>query len=113
MLLELALPQPLQKLMVFDEADVGVSGATASLIGSVLKDFAKSTPLVCITHSPQVAAKADHHWYVQKSQHNDTWQSVVNHLKGDAHIRAVAALLGDASITQATLANAKELCLSE
>ncbi len=113
LLLELVLPQDPPKLMVFDEADVGVSGATASLIGSFLRQNSTHRPIICITHSPQVAAKAKYHWYVNKQQTASGWQSKVNLLNNESHIRAVAALLGGIDITDATMANAKQLCNSE
>ena len=110
LLLQLSLPQAHPKLMVFDEADVGVSGASASLIGSLLKQHATSHPVLCITHSPQVAAKADTHWYVTKQSVNKQWYSAVRTLSHEDHVHAVATLLGDESVTDVTLANAKQLC---
>lgn len=113
LLLQLSLPQANPKLMVFDEADVGVSGASASLIGNILKQHAKIHPVLCITHSPQVAAKADVHWFVTKKQVGSDWHSAVETLNHNDHIHAVATLLGDQSITDITLANARQLCETE
>lgn len=97
-------------LMIFDEADVGVSGAVAGLVGNFLKQHATTFSMLCITHSPQVAAKADKHLFVQKTQSNEDWVSTVTELEGEGRIEAVASLLGDQHVTATTLANARELC---
>ncbi|MEC8977596.1 MAG: AAA family ATPase [Pseudomonadota bacterium] len=110
LLLECFSPKSLQPLQVFDEADVGVSGATASLIGDLFKRMAQHASVLCITHSPQVAAKADHHWYVSKQPLEGSTHSRLQVLSGDDHIHAVAKLLSDHTVCAATLANARILC---
>ena len=96
--------------MVFDEADVGVSGKTASLVGRLLRTMAENNPVLCITHSPQVASCGTVHWHVIKKQTCQATETSLQVLDEPAHVREVARLLSGDTITQETLANAQQLC---
>lgn len=96
--------------LVFDEVDSGVSGAVAEMVGRLLKQLGARHQVLCITHLPQVAACAEHHYRVAKQKTSDG--EVVSHLSKldeKEKIQAVAELLGGLSITATTLKHAKEL----
>jgi DNA repair protein RecN (Recombination protein N) len=100
-------------LMVFDEADVGVSGKTASLVGRLLGAMAEKNPVLCITHSPQVAACGNIHWHIVKNQSHNHTETSLQVLDQASHIQEVARLLSGDTITPETLANAEQLCQAQ
>lgn len=95
--------------LIFDEVDVGISGATAAIVGKMLRTLGESTQVLCVTHLPQVAGNGHQHMYVSKTNKiNETETSMVT-LTQQQRIQELARLLGGNSITENTLANAQEL----
>ena len=98
--------------LIFDEIDTGISGKTSHKIGVKLHEVAqKGTQVICVTHSPQIAAIADEHLFVSKTETDGRTESSVRTLSTEEHIEEVARIIGGAKITEQTLAAAKELCL--
>ena len=98
--------------LIFDEIDTGISGKTSHKIGVKLHEVAqKGTQVICVTHSPQIAAIADDHLFVSKTEAEGRTESSVKTLSDEEHICEVARIIGGAKITDQTLAAAKELCL--
>jgi len=98
--------------LIFDEIDTGISGKTSHKIGVKLHEVAKKgTQVICVTHSPQIAAIADTHLFVSKTENEGRTHSSVQTLSDEEHINEVARIIGGAKITDQTLAAAKELCL--
>lgn len=98
--------------LIFDEIDTGISGKTSHKIGVKLHEVAeKGTQVICVTHSPQIAAIADTHLFVSKAASGDRTESSVRTLSEEEHITEVARIIGGAKITEQTLAAAKELCM--
>lgn len=95
--------------LIFDEVDTGISGATASVVGRLLKQLSLKCQVLCVTHLPQVAVYGQHHFSVSKFTQNGETMTEMTHLKGNARIQAVSRLLSGSEITETTLANAKEL----
>lgn len=95
--------------VLFDEIDTGVSGEVAHNIGLLLKEMGENVQLIAITHLPQVAAKARHHFKVSKLQHNDQTNVEVNFLNTDERVSEVARLMSGELITDAAIENAKHL----
>ena len=95
--------------LIFDEIDAGISGKTAWKVSEKMAVLGKEHQLVCITHLPQIAAMADAHFLIEKNA--DTGRSVTNirEIKDDTILYELARLLGSAVVTDAVLANAKEL----
>ncbi len=60
-------PNSVQRTMVFDEIDTGIGGRAAEAVGKKLKTLARSTQVLCITHLPQIATFADHHYVIEKN----------------------------------------------
>ncbi|MBN1783803.1 MAG: DNA repair protein RecN [Alphaproteobacteria bacterium] len=112
--LMLALKVVLAKLnpvpvMVFDEVDTGISGATADAVGARLKRLADTVQVLVITHSPQVASKGTFHLKVHKSASGDMTTTTVYTLSDDDRLQEIARLLSGDEITKTALQNAQDL----
>ena len=99
-------PQP---LMIFDEVDQGVGGAVADAVGLRLKRLAAEAQVVVVTHSPQVAARADAHWRVLKLGDGDKLRSGVEALPPQDREEEIARMLSGAATTDAARAAARAL----
>ena len=95
--------------MIFDEIDQGVGGATANAVGQRLSEIAKSSQVLVVTHSPQVAAKGDHHWQVLKTVIDNATVSNVIELNPNSRINEIARMLSGDKITPEAKAAAKAL----
>ncbi len=97
------------KTMVFDEIDAGIGGRVAEAVGLKLKELANTQQVLCVTHQPQVAALANHHFAVEKeSQKNRTFIKV-RELNGNEKIEEIARMLTGAQITETARQHAKEM----
>lgn len=95
--------------MVFDEIDTGISGEAAKQVGLLLKDLSQHHQVITITHLPQIAAKATHHFYVYKEEVNQRIQTKIRLLNHDEQVEAIAKMLSGETITQSSLVTAKEM----
>ena len=95
--------------MIFDEIDRGVGGATANSVGQRLADLSKSSQVLVVTHSPQVAAKGDHHWQIEKSVTDDVTTSNVIELDAETRLTEIARMLSGDQITPEARAAAQAL----
>lgn len=95
--------------LIFDEIDTGVSGEVAAKLAKVLKQMSQEIQLISITHLPQIAAKADHHFHVFKKEETERAQSVIKMLSTDERYMEVAKMLSSDNVTAAALKAAKEL----
>lgn len=95
--------------LIFDEIDSGISGKTAWKVSEKLGILAKSHQVICITHLPQIAAMADSHYCIEKSEQNGKTVTNIMPLNEDGALNEVARLLGGEVITDAVLENAREL----
>ena len=105
-----AIPLP---TLIFDEIDSGVSGDVALKMGNILQKLATHHQVVVITHSPQVAAKAEKHYFVYKNHTEDRTLTSVRPLSKDERIKAIAVMLSQNPPSNSALANAKELLKSK
>ena len=80
----------------FDEIDTGIGGEVADTVGHLLKTLSKSRQVLCITHLPQVAAYADHHYHIEKTSSETSTQTRVLPLDDEARIIELARMLGSA-----------------
>ncbi|MEW8508008.1 MAG: DNA repair protein RecN [Candidatus Thiodiazotropha sp.] len=95
--------------LVFDEVDVGIGGGVAEIVGQMLRTLATSRQILCVTHLPQVAAQAMHHFQVQKTtEKKRTWTAIAK-LHEEDRIQEIARMLGGVRITAQTLAHAEEM----
>lgn len=95
--------------LIFDEIDAGISGRTAQAVSEKLHLVAKEHQVICITHLPQIAAMADHHYLIQKDVVGNETISSIEALSYHDSIKELARMLGGTTITQTVLDNAKEM----
>lgn len=95
--------------LVFDEVDVGISGATAEVVGQLLKRLGESGQVMTVTHLPQVAAQADQHLHIEKQADDDTTLTRMAMLDGAGRVRELARMLGGVRLSERTLAHAREM----
>lgn len=95
--------------LLFDEVDVGIGGATAALVGQLLRKLGERLQVFCVTHQPQVASCAHQHFVVEKHSDNQQTFSQIIALSSDEKISEIARMLGGLTITEQTRSHAKEL----
>jgi DNA repair protein RecN (Recombination protein N) len=99
--------------LVFDEIDRGLGGATADAVGERLARLARNVQVLAVTHSPQVAARADHHWRVSKATHGRGEKAAalarVEALDEAGRREEIARMLAGAAVTDAARAAASSL----
>ncbi len=98
-----------QPALIFDEVDVGIGGAISEVVGALLCDLSQNAQVIVITHQAQVAAKAQHHLKITKSQLAGTVTTSVDVLQGEQKTQEIARMIGGITITRQTLAHAKEI----
>jgi DNA repair protein RecN (Recombination protein N) len=94
--------------MIFDEIDSGVSGVTASVVGEKLKRMSQGRQIICITHLPQIAACADHHYVIEKRSDEEDTYTTLSELDEEGRVKEIARLIGGNTVTQTTLKSARE-----
>ena len=94
---------------VFDEIDTGVGGSVAEAIGRRLSRLSQQSQILCVTHLPQIACFADAHFHVAKSDDSSHTTATVQQLSNAGRVDEVARMLSGAEVSEAALANAKEL----
>ena len=95
--------------LIFDEIDTGISGRTAQMVSEKMAGIAKNRQLLCITHLPQIAAMADHHYFIEKTTDGVKTVTMLERLTEERSVEELARMLGGASITEAVLENAREM----
>lgn len=101
-----AIPLP---TLIFDEIDTGISGDVALKMGDILRTLSDDHQVISITHSPQIASKADAHYFVYKKETQDRTLAKVKLLTEEEKIRALAVMLSQNPPSDAALENAKDL----
>lgn len=96
-------------LMIFDEIDTGVSGYVASQVAKKMHQISKNIQVLAITHLPQVAAKADHHYYIHKKQHASRVSTNISLLDYEKRVDILAQMISSDNITEASRKSAVEL----
>ena len=96
--------------LIFDEIDTGISGKTSHKIGIKLREVAaRDTQVICVTHSPQIAATAHTHFFVSKTEINGRTMSSIRPLSYEERASEIARIIGGASVTEQAHAAAREL----
>jgi DNA repair protein RecN (Recombination protein N) len=95
--------------LIFDEIDTGISGEAAKQVGLIMKKMADQRQIICITHQPQIAGKADAHFYVYKAMEKEQMQTTIKLLEQEERIDAIAKMLSGEKPTPAALENAREM----
>lgn len=95
--------------LIFDEVDTGVSGRAAQHVAEKLKSVSENKQVLCVTHLPQLAALADTHFLIEKSEHDGRTFTAVTPLDFEGRKRELARIIGGANITETTLQSAAEM----
>lgn len=95
--------------IVFDEIDTGISGKAAKVVGEKLKEISKHRQIICITHLPQIAAKGDYHFAVQKLESGDNTHSFITQLSKDERISEIAKMISGDDTSTTSYKYAKEM----
>jgi len=98
--------------MIFDEIDSGVGGGVAEMVGLKLRELGETRQVVCVTHLPQVASLADHHFRIFKISDGKSTKTAVTRLGDDERIEELARMLGGVEITARTRDHAAEMLRS-
>ena len=96
-------------VLIFDEIDTGISGEAARQVGIIMKELSAAHQVISITHQPQIAAKAETHFFVYKEIKNDKIITSIRQLNGDERITTIAKMLSGEKPTAAAFENAREM----
>ena len=94
--------------LIFDEIDSGISGQAAEKVALSLEALAKNKQVLCITHLPQIASRAHHHMYISKKINNNQTDVVLNYLKEEEKLEAIAGLFSGENISVESISTVKE-----
>jgi DNA repair protein RecN (Recombination protein N) len=97
------------RTLVFDEVDAGVGGRAAETVGRRLKQLAASFQVLCVTHLPQIAGFADHHFFVEKKESGGRTVAAIEELEGEARVREIGRMLSGEHLTREALKHAEQL----
>ena len=95
--------------IIFDEIDMGVSGEVAGKVGDILRKMGDSMQVIAITHLPQIAGKGQSHYWVFKSNENNTARTQLKKLDSKERVQEIAKMLSNENVSEAALKTAKEL----
>jgi DNA repair protein RecN (Recombination protein N) len=99
----------LPRTLVFDEIDIGIGGRAAEAVGQKLKALSRAQQVLCVTHLPQIAAFADQHFVVEKTEARGRTQTSVRLLGEADRLEEIARMLSGAKLTDASLKNAEQM----
>ncbi len=95
--------------MIFDEVDVGIGGATAEVVGKLLRELSTNSQVICVTHLAQVAAQGHHHYKIEKRNENKHNVTKVSELKEKDRVSEIARMIGGVELTAKTQSHAQEM----
>lgn len=99
-------------VLIFDEIDTGISGEAARQVGILMKEMGKAHQVISITHQPQIAAKADHHFFVYKKESPGGIRTQMRKLNDEERVEAIAKMMAGEKLSAAAMENARELMQS-
>ena len=98
-----------QRTLVFDEIDTGIGGRAAEAVGKKLKALAKGNQVLCVTHLPQIATFADHHYLIEKRESAGRAKTTVRQITGEERTEEVARMLSGAKLTETSRKHAEQM----
>ncbi|HUK47780.1 MAG TPA: DNA repair protein RecN [Terriglobales bacterium] len=98
-----------QRTLVFDEIDTGIGGRAAEAVGKKLKELARAHQVICVTHLPQIATFADHHYLIEKKQIAGRTKTTVHLITGEERTEEIARMLSGAKLTDTSLKHAEQM----
>jgi DNA repair protein RecN (Recombination protein N) len=101
-----------QRTLVFDEIDTGLGGRAAEAVGKKLKALSRANQVLCVTHLPQIATFADHHYLIEKKSLSERTRTAVRLIDGDERTEEVARMLSGAKLTETSRKHAEQMLKS-
>jgi DNA repair protein RecN (Recombination protein N) len=101
-----------QRTLVFDEIDTGIGGRAAEAVGKKLKSLSRSNQVLCVTHLPQIATFADHHYLIEKKAVSGRTRTSVHLITGEERTEEVARMLSGAKLTETSRKHAEQMLKS-
>ena len=98
-----------QRTLVFDEIDTGIGGRAAEAVGKKLKALSKGNQVLCVTHLPQIATFADHHYVIEKRETGGRAKTTVRQITGEERTEEVARMLSGAKLTETSRKHAEQM----
>jgi DNA repair protein RecN (Recombination protein N) len=98
-----------QRTLVFDEIDTGIGGRAAEAVGKKLKSLSRTSQVLCVTHLPQIATFADHHYLIEKKRAGDRTRTTVRKITGPERTEEVARMISGAKLTETSLKHAEQM----
>jgi DNA repair protein RecN (Recombination protein N) len=98
-----------QRTVVFDEVDTGIGGRAAEAVGKKLKSLSRSNQVLCITHLPQIATFADHHFLIEKSESGGRTRTSVRAITGRERTEEIARMLSGSKLTDSSIKHAEQM----
>lgn len=98
-----------QRTLVFDEIDIGIGGRAAEAVGKKLKDLARGNQVLCVTHLPQIATFADHHYLIEKKDSGGRTRTSIREIIGEERTEEVARMLSGAKLTETSRKHAEQM----
>jgi len=98
-----------QRTIVFDEIDIGIGGRAAEAVGKKLKQLSRSNQVLCVTHLPQIATFADHHYVIEKKQIAGRTRTTVRPITGEERTEEIARMLSGAKLTDTSRKHAEQM----
>jgi DNA repair protein RecN (Recombination protein N) len=98
-----------QRTLVFDEIDIGIGGRAAEAVGKKLKALSRANQVLCVTHLPQIATFADHHYLIEKKNAGGRTRTSVRPITGSERTEEVARMLSGAKLTETSLKHAEQM----
>ena len=103
---------PAHRTLIFDEIDTGIGGRAAEAVGKKLKALSRANQVLCVTHLPQIATFADHHYLIEKKSSADRTRTAVRLITGEERTEEVARMLSGAKLTETSRKHAEQMLKS-
>jgi len=100
---------PAHRTLIFDEIDSGIGGRAAEAVGKKLKAWSRANQVLCVTHLPQIATFADHHYLIEKKSSADRTRAAVRLITGEERTEEVARMLSGAKLTETSRKHAEQM----
>jgi DNA repair protein RecN (Recombination protein N) len=101
-----------QRTLVFDEIDTGIGGRAAEAVGKKLKALSHNNQVLCVTHLPQIATFADHHYVIEKRESAGRTRTNIREVMGEERTEEVARMLSGAKLTDTSRKHAEQMIKS-
>jgi DNA repair protein RecN (Recombination protein N) len=101
-----------QRTLIFDEIDTGIGGRAAEAVGKKLKALSRANQVLCVTHLPQIATFADHHYLIEKKRAGERTRTTVREITSSERTEEIARMLSGAKVTETSLKHAEQMLKS-